>query len=215
LKRPGKPRRIVSIQRWVRAHLSPTRVKHIEGTARTAVRLARRFRVPVRKAVEAAWLHDAAREMGTAEMRKVMRATRAIRWCSGEARFPSLQHAKASAALAAVQWGVKDRSVLNAVAHHTLGRPGMSPLELLVFVADFIEPGRNHADVRAAKMALRRGLIEAARVKANSTLRYLNDRGMRVHPQLSRTSSWLEERTAAGRRIGGGRRRAKMERNPS
>ncbi|MFQ9547945.1 MAG: bis(5'-nucleosyl)-tetraphosphatase (symmetrical) YqeK [Lachnospiraceae bacterium] len=57
---------------------------------------------------------------------------------------PSL-HAKLGAFIALTIIGLKIRIFLNAIEYHTTGRPAMSLLEKIVFVADYIEPRRNKA----------------------------------------------------------------------
>lgn len=58
---------------------------------------------------------------------------------------PSLLHAKLGAFIAADHYRIKDQAILNAIENHTTGRPAMSLLEKIVFVADYIEPRRNKA----------------------------------------------------------------------
>lgn len=38
--------------------------------------------------------------------------------------------------------GVRDEGLLEAVAYHTIGRAGLGPLARMLYVADFLEPGR-------------------------------------------------------------------------
>ena len=54
----------------------------------------------------------------------------------------SLLHAKAGAILARDEYDIEDEDILNAIRFHTVGRPNMSLLEKIVFVADYIEPLR-------------------------------------------------------------------------
>ena len=58
------------------------------------------------------------------------------------AATPHLLHADVSAIVARDEFGVKDKEILEAVRNHTLGRPGMSHLSCIVFVADVLEPNR-------------------------------------------------------------------------
>jgi predicted HD superfamily hydrolase involved in NAD metabolism len=53
-----------------------------------------------------------------------------------------LLHAKIGAAFAEDLYGVSDTAVLDAIRYHTTGRPDMTLLESIVFVADYIEPNR-------------------------------------------------------------------------
>ena len=63
-----------------------------------------------------------------------------------EFRQPFLLHGKAGACLARDKFGVEDEELLDAIRYHTTGRPEMTLLEKIVFVADYIEPNRKKAD---------------------------------------------------------------------
>ena len=43
------------------------------------------------------------------------------------------------------EYHVYDADIINAILNHTTGRPGMSLLEKIIFIADYIEPGRKNA----------------------------------------------------------------------
>ena len=62
-----------------------------------------------------------------------------------ERRNPFLLHAKLGAFLAMHQYGVNDREIVSAILNHTTGKPNMSLLDKIVYVADYIEPRRNKA----------------------------------------------------------------------
>ena len=59
-----------------------------------------------------------------------------------EVEMPALIHAKLGAYLAKETYKVCDGEKLNAILYHTTGRPDMTMLEKIVFLADYIEPGR-------------------------------------------------------------------------
>lgn len=69
-----------------------------------------------------------------------------------ERKNPSLLHAKLGAYLAKDKYDIEDEEILMAIRSHTTGRPGMSLLEKIVYIADYMEPGRkelpNMMDVR-------------------------------------------------------------------
>lgn len=62
-----------------------------------------------------------------------------------ERRNPFLLHAKVGSFLAMDEYHVRDLDVINAILNHTTGRPEMSRLEKIIFVADYIEPSRKSA----------------------------------------------------------------------
>ena len=74
------------------------------------------------------------------------------------------------------EYNVDNDDIINAISFHTTGRPGMSLLEKIIFVADYIEPGRNKAlnlnEIRAlAFMDLDKALLRIL----EDTLLYLEN----------------------------------------
>ena len=58
-----------------------------------------------------------------------------------------LLHGKAGAVILKKKFGIRDEEILNAVRWHTSGRPDMSGLEKIVYMADFLEPGRKYHEM--------------------------------------------------------------------
>lgn len=184
--------RLPEIRDWVKTQVSEYRFKHIQGVAQTAGRLARRFGLPVEKAVLAGWLHDCAKELPKPEMKKWI-GKAGFRLDPLEEKMPGLWHPHAGAGLALKRWGVKDKAVLEAIRCHTLGSPAMGPLAQLLFVADFIEPSRRFEGVGKARASARKGLRDGVLAKAAMTVQDLLESGRRVHPRLLETwNSFLE-----------------------
>ena len=62
-----------------------------------------------------------------------------------EQKALKLLHAKTGAAIARHVYGVDD-AVYQAILYHTTGRAGMSLLEKILYLADYIEPSREFAN---------------------------------------------------------------------
>ena len=128
--------------------LKPGRFVHTLAVRALAAALARRWGEDVRRASRAAILHDCGllikkdRLAAYARMRRlaVPALAQIIR------RQPRLLHAWVGAALARRRLGCRDIAVLNAVRRHTLGAPGMSRLDLILYVADAVSLDRNHPE---------------------------------------------------------------------
>ena len=60
-----------------------------------------------------------------------------------EYESPFLLHAKLGAYLAETIYEVKDPEILHAIKVHTTGAADMSVLDKIIYIADFIEPGRD------------------------------------------------------------------------
>ena len=105
---------------------------------------------------------------------------------------------KAGKYLAQKQFHIEDEDILNAILYHTTGRPQMSMLEKIIYVADYIEPGRKHApnlpEVR--KLAFRD--IDAALLQIlNDILKYLNDGDNTIDPMTQETYDYYMRRQSA------------------
>jgi predicted HD superfamily hydrolase involved in NAD metabolism len=160
LKLPQEPRqgcRVIALvffcpkmkeRSWIvarlKATLDPERFAHSLRVEQVALALARRYRVNRNKASLAALLHDCARRDGRSGL---LRKARRLGLTIGplEAREPKLLHGELGVLLAREEFGVRDREILAAIRHHTTGRPGMSKLEKIVYLADHIEEGRGFA----------------------------------------------------------------------
>ncbi len=178
------------VVKWVAARVSPKRFLHIQGVARTAKRLAERNGVPASKALWAAWLHDSAKELDRAQLRRWILAGK-LKLDLWEKRIPALWHPHAGVGLARKVWGIKDQGILEAIRCHTLGAPGMGRLAQVVFVADFIEPGRDFPGVDKARAAARRDLKEAVSLKCGMTIGHLLEGHRLVHPRLLETYNYF------------------------
>ena len=121
--------------------LKADRFEHSLGVAYTAASLAMRFGGDVNKALIAGILHDCAKCLDHDEQLKIC-TKHDIEVTECEMRNMKLLHAKAGAWLAANKYGVSDPEVISAIRWHTTGRPGMTKLEKIIFLADIIEPGR-------------------------------------------------------------------------
>ena len=169
--------------------LPAKRLEHSIGVMETAVALADAAGVDVEKARIAGLLHDCAKKLSLQQMLSACEMA-GIALFEGEAESEPILHAPAGVHVARHDFGVTDREILSAIRFHTAGAPDMSPLEELIFVADFIEPNRRPIpgleDIR--EMA-RRDLHRAARMCAESTKRHVTANGW---PFCAQTQAMLD-----------------------
>ncbi|MBQ8822829.1 MAG: bis(5'-nucleosyl)-tetraphosphatase (symmetrical) YqeK [Lachnospiraceae bacterium] len=122
-----------------------SRLEHTIGVAYTAASLAMCYGADVEKALIAGYLHDCAKHLSGEELLKICKKND-IPVSETEAKNPSsLLHGKVGAFLAKEKYGVEDEEILSAVCYHTTGHPGMTLLEKIVFLSDYMEPGRDKA----------------------------------------------------------------------
>ena len=120
------------------------RYEHTLGVAYTATALAMRYGASLKDADMAGLLHDCAKCL-TDEKRLAICEKHNISINEIERRNPFLLHAKVGSYLAMEEFDVTSSDVINAILNHTTGRPGMSLLEKIIYVADYIEPNRKQA----------------------------------------------------------------------
>ena len=131
-------------EKRLRKELDPGRYRHTMGVSYTAACLAMVHGGDVEKARIAGLLHDCAKCIPNGKKLKLCEKHN-IQITEVERRNPFLLHAKLGAFLAMHQYGVNDREIVSAILNHTTGKPNMSLLDKIVYVADYIEPRRNKA----------------------------------------------------------------------
>lgn len=170
-----------AIQQEVERRLSPGRFRHTLAVAKTACSLAERYGADETKTLVAALLHDIAKEYPRNRLLKES-LDFGIVLSEIERREEALIHGPLGAAIAQREFGVTDPDVLAAIRYHTTGREGMSLLERIIFVADYIEPNRSFPGVDAVRAIAWTSLDEAAVLTLDQGLVYLLERGKLIHP---------------------------------
>lgn len=166
------------------------RYEHTLGVEYTAAALAMRYDASIMNARLAGLLHDCAKCLSNEK--KISICTKHnIKMNEIEKRNPFLLHAKVGSFLAMDEYHVKDQDVINAILNHTTGRPGMSLLEKIIFVADYIEPGRKQAPNLTEIRKLAFINIEQAFVKIlQDTLNYLENSDGEIDPMTAKTYAY-------------------------
>lgn len=185
--------KISKLRRKLKDELDRERYEHTLGVMYTSASLAMCYGAELEKALLAGLLHDCA---------KCIPASKKIKLCEKyhlgisevEYKNPSLLHAKLGAFLAAKKYRVRDREILNAIASHTTGHPDMSLLEKIVYIADYMEPGReelpNMAEVR--KLAFQ-NIDECLYRILKDSLEYLKTKDMTIDTMTEKTYEYYKK----------------------
>lgn len=167
----------------VRGQMPEKRWQHTLGVVDSAVQLAERFGADAGKARIAALLHDVAKAWPVEKQRQAVLEEGDPAGLDAIQYEKELWHAHAGAWTARREFGVEDPDILNAIRYHTSGRVGMSQLEKIVCLADYIEPGRDFPGVdRLREIAAKAPLEEALLEAFDGTLRVLLERRQRIYP---------------------------------
>ncbi|BCE07562.1 MAG: bis(5'-nucleosyl)-tetraphosphatase (symmetrical) YqeK [Bacillus sp. (in: Bacteria)] len=173
----------------VQEQLTEQRYIHTVGVMETAVQLAERFGADVKKAEIAAIFHDYAKFRPKEEMKQII--------LNGGGPLEVLDfhhelwHAPAGAALVKTEVGITDEDILSAIRFHTSGRPNMTLLEKVIYVADYIEPGRRFPGVEEVRTLAEEDLDLALIQALKNTMTFLISKNQAVYPETVATYNAL------------------------
>lgn len=130
------------IKKKLKKELDKNRYEHTKGVMNTCISLAMAYGYDMNKALLGGLLHDCAKCIPHEEKMRLCQEYH-ITLSPAEQENPALIHAKLGAVLAEELYGIRDPEILHAIKVHTTGEPNMNLLDKIVFVADYIEPGRD------------------------------------------------------------------------
>jgi predicted HD superfamily hydrolase involved in NAD metabolism len=164
----------------VKEQLTEHRYQHTLGVMETAISLANQYGADVKKAELAAIFHDYAKFRPKEEMKEIIVSQ----------GFPTdlldynseLWHAPVGAYLVEKEAGITDSDVLDAIRFHTSGRPSMTLLEKIIYLADYIEPGRHFPGVDEVRDMAKENLDRALLKAVQNTIFFLMKKNQTVYP---------------------------------
>lgn len=154
------------------------RLRHTLGVRQTAVALAERWGARMQAAAVAAMLHDIAKPLPLKEM-QALAARYGLDLDDETLTAGNLLHGPVAAAIAEHELGIEDPEVLSAIACHTAGKPGMTVLDKVLFIADAIEPNReDYPGLAEMRRLVETDLDGAVLLSMERTREYVLSRGL-------------------------------------
>jgi predicted HD superfamily hydrolase involved in NAD metabolism len=170
-----------SIYSYIKKKHSKKRQKHSFEVSKLAESLCSRYDIDPGKGRIAGIAHDIARNFH--EDKLAAYAGRDGRGISPEeSALPILLHGRAGAEFIKETWDVQDRDILEAVRNHTCGKPGMCLLSRILFVADYLEPGRKFLPEDKRLEVLSVGLDEMVLFVLKGKFAHLKKKGREILP---------------------------------
>ena len=187
----------------LRATLKERRFTHTLGVANEAVRLAPRFGVDPEKAYIAGLLHDCAKNFSMEQVEEYCEkyGVTLDPYCMQE---KALIHGFLGPVVARADYGVDDPEILSAIYYHTTGKPDMTPLEKLIYIADLTEPGRdadpgrNMQQFSHLRNLLDEDIDEALIYAIGCCIMYVISKGNIIHPDSVLARNYLIENRRRG-----------------
>lgn len=170
-----------NIQEKLKNKLSKERFVHSLNVMNSSVELAKKYGEDRDKAAVAGLLHDCAKNI---EKREVFKICDMFGITVDEVSKiqPELLHGYIGSKLAERDYEVTDKSVLKAIYYHTTGCENMDLLDKIIFIADYIEPGRDFPGVDHIRETVFEDLDAAVILALDSTLRHVLSKGVLIHP---------------------------------
>ncbi|HCT4598177.1 TPA: bis(5'-nucleosyl)-tetraphosphatase (symmetrical) YqeK [Enterococcus faecium 1,230,933] len=182
-----------NLMQKIQMRMSEQRFKHVLGVEETAVALAKKYGASPEKASIAALTHDYAKERPDEEFKMVI-----VR----DGFDPELLnynnaiwHGLVGASFVERELGITDAEILHAIRVHTTGAAKMSLLDKIIYVADYIEPGRDFPGVQDARAIAWADLDEAVAFETKHTLAHLLAQEQQIYPKTIETYNyWVEKK---------------------
>lgn len=170
--------------------LRDQRFHHVLRVEQTAIQLAKANDVDVEKASIAGLCHDYAKQRSDDDFIKAIKDYHLdpdlLNWGN------AIWHGIVGAEMVKHELGVWDEDILNAIRHHTTGWPTMTKLEQVIYMADYIEPGRDFDEVHTARKLTAKNLQVGVAYQTEQTLMFLVERDLPVYPATILTyNAWV------------------------
>lgn len=175
---------------WLSDNVPPKRIQHILGVERMAIELAEHYHLDPHTAAQAGLMHDLAKYFKPQRLLDIARRE-GLSIDEVDIAAPHLLHADVSAIVARQEFDINDREILQAIADHTLGRPGMSEMSCIVFLADSLEAGRGDTpELESLRQLSYQHLHKAVWQVCDYTLGHLISTRCLIHPRAILTRNW-------------------------
>ncbi len=174
------------------SYLKAKRVRHVLGVEQEAIRLAEKYGADVNKARFAALLHDCTKKLDIGEQLALC-AQYGVELDELERVSLKLQHAKTGAAIAREVFGAP-QDVCDAILWHTTGRPNMTILEKVIYLADYIEPSRDFDGVEALREAVYDDIDRGLALGLKMSIEELEGYGRAVHEHTRAAYEYIRKK---------------------
>ena len=184
---------ILKLSEDMKKELKPGRYVHTLGVATTAYAMALKWNYPAYTAMIAGMLHDCAKCITDEERLKICKEND-LPISEIEYKYPHLLHGKVGAYFCSTKYEVYDSQIAHAITYHTTGCPNMNLLDKIIFVADYIEPGRNkqpRLDILRATAYT--NLDKCVYMILEDSVEYLNENPDMVDPTTIDTYNYYKE----------------------
>ncbi len=161
--------------------LTEKRYNHSLGVEESAIELARHYGADIEKTRVAALLHDCAKNYSHSEMFDLCEKYN-VKVDDIAKASPGLIHGFVGAEMAKKDYGISDPEIYDAIYYHTIGKPDMSLITKIIYIADGIEKGRTYDGVERIRDIVFEDIDRALVLQIDYTIHSVINRGGLIHP---------------------------------
>lgn len=179
------------IKEYIEKNLSETRKNHTYGVREEALKLAEKYGCDGYKAETAALTHDIYRGKPVSALNDLVTRLGLDKKYLDD---PNLSHSKIAAEMIRELFGIDDEDIINAVSFHTTGRPGMSTLEKVIYIADATESGRTYPGVEELRKAAEEDIDKACLLSLKKTIERVRAEGKYLDEDTVKAKKYFEDK---------------------
>ena len=184
---------IMMFRKQLKNRLSPMRYEHSLSVSFTCMSLAMRYGYDMNKAELAGLMHDCGKRYSDEVILKKC-LKHGIPVTESENKALAVLHAKYGAWLAENKYQIRDEEILSAIACHTTGKPDMTVLDKILYIADYIEPRRYKAENLPEMRAMAYvDLDQTMYAILDGTLEYLTKKGGSIDPMTREAHIYFKQ----------------------
>ena len=165
------------------------RFLHSLGAMHYAAALADKHGEDRVRAAVAGVLHDCGR-LPEIEQVKAEAERRCLDLPAEDHPHPKVWHAFLSAHMAEIAYGISDQAILHAIRYHSTGEVNATPLDKIIYLADYLEPTRSFEGLKELRLLAEQDLDAAFREALAHKLRHVQSMGRMLHPRSLRALAW-------------------------
>ncbi|GIO22061.1 bis(5'-nucleosyl)-tetraphosphatase (symmetrical) YqeK [Oceanobacillus sp. J11TS1] len=190
---------IEKVKSDLQERLTEARYEHTLRVTDTAMKLAETFHESTEKVRIAALFHDYCKYDSLDEMKKEIQSNSVLPDLLLSYHH-ELWHGPVASIRIEEKYAVTDQEIKDAIFFHTTGRANMTKLDKIIFLADYIEPGRAFPGVDEVRNTAKTDLTRACYQAARNTILFLMEKNRTVYPASFHAYNDLNQQVFGGNR---------------
>ncbi|MCF7927098.1 MAG: bis(5'-nucleosyl)-tetraphosphatase (symmetrical) YqeK [Candidatus Izimaplasma sp.] len=158
----------------------PDRLGHIFGVLEQAKKLGKKYDLDIKKIELIALLHDYTKYYSKKQNEKIIKEHYDNANYILKNYNENILHAFSAPIVIQEKYGITDDEILQAIMHHTVGKPNMSLLEKVIFISDYTEPNRSYESCKEVREILKESIDKAVYTAINDSINLFEEKNHHI-----------------------------------